>query len=352
MTTPTATITATASQRKLRRIQLARGGNGISFRERSPVRIGLVGLLVTAVLLVVLFNVHAVLARVNSYQLEAMFTEAGNLQAGNDVRLAGRPIGTVTAVELDGAAVLVTMNIDRGIALRGQTTAQAKTATALGVKYVALQPAGTGVLKSGDRIPLSRTRSAYDVTDALQELTATAQGVDTKQLAALLDEATATFSKTPEELSRALAGVRGLSTAIAERDAELQQMFRSAAVVSKVLDERRTQVQRLLTDGNQLAIQLTVQRISIEKMIYNLNRVTGQLKLLVELGRTRLRPALVELNRLLDLLIKNRKNLQAMLSSLAPIARGLAESVAGGPFFTSYVANFTPDGFPLFPDQG
>ena len=61
-----------------------------------------------------------------------------------------------------------------------------------------------------------------------------------------------------------------------------------------------------------------------------------------EAGET-LRPALVELNQLLDLLIKNRQNLQAMLSSLAPIARGLAESVAGGPFFTSYVANFTPD---------
>jgi phospholipid/cholesterol/gamma-HCH transport system substrate-binding protein len=347
MSTPT-----TTSRRRIGRIQLARGRSGVTFRERSPVRIGLVGLLVVAVLLVALFNAHAVLTRVNSYQLEAMFGEAGNLQAGNDVRLAGRPIGTVTSVELDGSAVLVKMNIDRGIALRGQTTAQAKTATALGVKYVALFPAGTGVLKSGDRIPLSRTRSAYDVTNALQELTATAKGVNTEQLSALLNEASATFSKTPAEFGRALEGVRGLSTAIAERDAELQQMFRSAAVVSTVLDERRTQVQRLITDGNQLAIQLTVQRISIEKMIYNLNRVTGQLQLLVEFGRTQLRPALVELNKLLDLLNKNRQNLQAMLSTLAPVARALAESVASGPFFTSYVANFTPDGFPLFPDQG
>jgi phospholipid/cholesterol/gamma-HCH transport system substrate-binding protein len=324
----------------------------VSFRERSPVRIGVVGVLVVAMVLVVLFNAHAVLSRVNSYQLEAMFTEAGNLQAGNDVRLAGRPIGRVTAVELEGSAVLVKMDIDRGIALRGETTAQAKTATALGVKYVALFPAGTGVLKSGDRIPLSRTRSAYDITNALQELTATARGVDTAQLSAMLDEATATFSKTPREFGRALEGVRGLSAAIAERDAELQQMFRSAAVVSQVLDERKTQVQRLITDGNQLAIQLTVQRISIEKMIYNLNRVAGQLQLLVEFGRTQLRPALVELNQLLDLLLKNRQNLQAMLSSLAPVARGLAESVASGPFFTAYVGNFTPDGFPLFPDQG
>lgn len=349
MSAPTA---ATTTSRRIRRLRLARGRSGVSFRERSPVRIGLVGVLVIALLLTVLFNAHAVLVRVNSYQLEAVFTEAGNLQAGNDVRLAGRPIGTVTSVELEGSAVLVRMDIDRGIALRGQTTAQAKTATALGVKYVALVPAGTGVLRSGDRIPLARTRSAYDVTDALQELTATAQGVDTKQLAALLDEASATFSKTPRDLGRALEGVRGLSTAIAQRDAELQQLFRSAAVVSQVLDERRGQVQRLITDGNQLAIQLTVQRISIEKMIYNLNRLVGQLQLLVDFGGTRLRPALVELNKLLDLLIKNRQNLQAMLSTLAPVARALAESVASGPFFTAYVGNFTPDGFPLFPDQG
>jgi phospholipid/cholesterol/gamma-HCH transport system substrate-binding protein len=145
--------------------------------------------------------------------------------------------------------------------------------------------------------------------------------------------------------------VQGLSKAISQRDDQLQQMFRSAAVVSKVLDGRRTQVQRLITDGNQLAVQLTVQRISIQKMIYNLNDLTGQLRLLVELGRTKLRPALVELNQLLDLLIKNRANLQAMLTSLPPDARALAESVASGPFFTAYVGNFTPDGFPLFPDQ-
>ncbi|HEX3306424.1 MAG TPA: MCE family protein, partial [Streptosporangiaceae bacterium] len=285
MSTPTAATTA--SRRRIRRIPLARG-SGVTFRERSPVRLGLAGLLVIAGVLFVLFNAHAVLVRVNSYQLEAMFSEAGNLQPGNDVRLAGRPIGTVTSVELDGSAVLVKMDIHRGIALRGRTTAQAKTATALGVKYVALFPAGTGVLKSGDRIPLARTRSAYDVTDALQELTATAQGVNTEQLSTLLNQATATFSKTPAEFSRALDGVQGLSTAIAERDAQLQQMFRSAAVVSKVLDERRTQVQRLITDGDQLAVQLTVQRISIERMIYNLNDLTGQLRLLVELGRTKL----------------------------------------------------------------
>jgi phospholipid/cholesterol/gamma-HCH transport system substrate-binding protein len=342
----------TATRRKLRRIQLVRGGNGINFRERNPVTIGLIGVVAIAVLLFALFNAHAVLVRTTSYQLQALFSEAGNLQVGNDVRLVGQPIGKVTSVGLDGDAVLVKMDIDRGVALRGQTHAQVKTATALGVKYVALIPAGGGVLKSGDRIPLSRTKSAYDITQALQQLTVTAQGVDTKQLAGMLDQVTQTFSKTPSEFGQALQGVQGLSTAISERDAQLQQMFHSAAIVSKVLDERKTQVQKLIQDGNQLATQLTVQRVSIAEMIANLNGLTTQLQLLVRDGQTRLRPALQQLDKLLALLNKNKKNLQSMLTNLPYDARALAESVASGPFFTAYVGNFTPDGFPLFPDQG
>jgi phospholipid/cholesterol/gamma-HCH transport system substrate-binding protein len=343
----------TTPRRKLRRIQLVGGSSsGITFRERNPVTIGLAGLAAIAVLLVGLFNAHAVIVRAGSYQLQAMFTEAGNLQVGNDVRLVGQPVGKVTGVQLDGSAVLVKMDIDRGIALRGQTHAQVKTATALGVKYVALTPAGVGVLKSGDRIPLSRTKSAYDVTQALQELTVTAQAVDTKQLSSMLDQVSDTFAKTPGELGPALAGVQGLSTAIAQRDVQLQQLFHHAAVVSKVLDERKDQVQKLIVDGDQLATQLTVQRISIEQMIANLNDLAGQLQLLVQDGRTQLRPALHQLDKLLALLIRNRKSLQSMLVNLPPDARALAESVASGPFFTAYVGNFTPDGFPLFPDQG
>ena len=54
---------------------------------------------------------------------------------------------------------------------------------------------------------------------------------------------------------------------------------------------------------------------------------------------------------LVALLNKNKKNLTTMLTNLPAEARALAESVAGGPFFAAYVGNFTPDGFPLFPDE-
>lgn len=319
------------------------------FRERNPVRIGFVGVLVIVALLFALFNTHAVIVRIRSYHLEAVFSEAGGLKAGDDVRLIGQPVGRVTSVGLDGNTVLVTMNVDRGISLGSGTHAQVKTATTLGVKYVALIPAGSGALASGDRIPLSRTRSAYDITQALDQLAVTASGVDTKELANALDEATSTFTRTPDEFGRALAGVQGLSQAIAERDAQLQAVFHRAAIVSTVLDRRKSQVQKLIDDGSQLATQLTVQRISITQMIANLSSLTTQLQALVNDGQTRLRPALQQLDRLLALLIKNKKSLQSLLSTLAPDARALAESVASGPFFTAYVGNFTPNGFPLFP---
>jgi phospholipid/cholesterol/gamma-HCH transport system substrate-binding protein len=137
-----------------------------------------------------------------------------------------------------------------------------------------------------------------------------------------------------------------LSAVIASRDAELKEVFRRTAVVSQILAERTGKVQTLIRDGDLLAIELLRQRSAIETLFTQTSALTDQLAGLVAEGRTRLRPALLELRSTLDLVNKNRANLQLILERLGPFIRSLGEAVGSGPFFLAYIGNFTPEGFP------
>jgi phospholipid/cholesterol/gamma-HCH transport system substrate-binding protein len=54
-----------------------------------------------------------------------------------------------------------------------------------------------------------------------------------------------------------------------------------------------------------------------------------------------LKPALAELDKVVDQLNANKKNLQETIDGVASYATELGEAVATGPFFDAYVQNLT-----------
>ena len=67
----------------------------IPFRERNPVPIGAVGLLVIALLLFLAFNIQSIPLIGGGDHYRAAFSEAGGLIKGDDVRIAGVKVGKV-----------------------------------------------------------------------------------------------------------------------------------------------------------------------------------------------------------------------------------------------------------------
>ena len=78
----------------------------------------------------------------------ADFSEVGGLHEGNEVRVAGVPVGNVDNLELEGDHVKVTFKLDKGTELGNSTAAEIKVRTLLGATYLGLVPAGFG----GDRV--------------------------------------------------------------------------------------------------------------------------------------------------------------------------------------------------------
>ena len=171
--------------------------------RRNPIAVALAGLGILAAIAALTYFSGDLPFIGGGTTYTAYFAEAGGLQSGNEVRIAGVVVGHVTGVSLDGDKVAVTFQ-EKGAWLGNTTTAAIKIKTLLGDKYLALDPEGTAPLNPAQPIPLSRTTSPYDVQQAFSDIGQQLGQINTTQLAQSLQVLSAAFASTPPYVRSAL----------------------------------------------------------------------------------------------------------------------------------------------------
>ncbi len=225
-----------------------------SFAERNPFVIGAVGVGLTLAVTLAALNYDKVPFFNQGKSYSAYFAEAGGLIPDAPVQVSGLRVGRVDSVGLDGPKVLVKFTLDKGIRLGDRTEAAVKTKSVLGAKVLEISPRGDGQLS--EPIPLDRTRPAYQLPDALGDVTAAISGLNTNQLSDSLAVLAETFSETPPDLKVAMEGIGRFSETLDKRDTELRHLLTNAKKVTGVLAERSDQVVSLVRDTNALLAQL------------------------------------------------------------------------------------------------
>ena len=106
-------------------------------------------------------------AHVEGYAVRAEFNSVGGLETGDDVRIAGIKVGTVTALKLDPEwyVASVTMTIDPDISLSEDAFVAIASESLLGGSYVSIQPGGGD--EAGEGHVFTRTQGAVDLMDIL-----------------------------------------------------------------------------------------------------------------------------------------------------------------------------------------
>jgi phospholipid/cholesterol/gamma-HCH transport system substrate-binding protein len=310
------------------------------FSERNPLRIGAIGVGIILVLMLLSVNYDKLPFFNKGTTYAAYFAEAGGLISGNAVQVSGFRVGQVSSVELDGPRVLVKFHVANNIRLGDRTEAAIKLKTLLGTKILEITPRGDGKL-SGP-IPLDRTTPAYQLPDALGDLTTTISGLDTNRLSKSLSVLADTFSNTPPDLKAAVQGVARFSQTLDERDAQLRNLLSNANKATKVLAERSDEVVNLVANTNSLLVQLRSQSSALDQIANNLSTLAQQLKGFIAENRDTLKPTLDKLNGVLTIVDNRKDRVQKALVGLNRYALGLGESVGSGPFFKAYVVNLLP----------
>jgi phospholipid/cholesterol/gamma-HCH transport system substrate-binding protein len=313
----------------------------IPFRERNPVPIGAAGLLAIALLLVLAFNLSSLPLIGGGDRYRAAFSEAGGLNPGDDVRIAGVKVGKVESVDLVGSHVEVDFKVTEPVHFGADTGASVRMKTLLGQKYLALEPAGPGQLKQDSEIPLERTVSSYDIVDAFADLTTTTERVNTDQLAQSLTTLATEFKDSPPEVKAALSGLTRLSNTIASRDAELKHLLASANSVSGTIAQRNKAIESIVKDADLLLVELNDRRAAIHTLFTNTSAMAQQITALVRENRADLKPALDQLTKVLAVLQKHEQDLGDTIAAMAPFTRMFANVLGNGRWFDTYIQNLT-----------
>ena len=313
------------------------------FENRNTIRTGVVGIALILATVAAVSNYDQLPFLDSRHEIRAIFADAGGIKTGDKVEFVGVDVGSVRDIELRGTDVAITMSVRNNLDLGENPSAQMRTRSVLGAKAIVLVPSNDeGRFDADTAIPLERTRTPYDLPTELGKLAANVEDIDTEQLSDALHATAGVLDDTSPELRTALDGVARLSDSLGSRDELLKKLFSKGSAVTGVLAERSHQIDALLVDGNTLFAALDARRSAIAELTSNLSFVSAQISGLIADNREQLGPTLERVNRVLEMLERNKASLEAALPGLARYARTLNDAVGSGPFFNAYVGNLIP----------
>ena len=315
------------------------------FREQNKTVIGAVGLTVILLLVAMAFSADKLPVIGGGKVYQAAFSEAAGLQPNDEVRVAGVKVGKVTGVDLDGERVIVHFRV-KNAEFGKNSRADIRIKTVLGRKFLMLTPDGPGQLGTDDLIPLTRTSSPYDISEAFQGLASTVGEIDTAQLEKSFVTLADAFKDTPDEVRTSLTGLSRLSRTIASRDDQLKLLLERSRTVTAVLSQRDEDLTAFMADASLILQEVRKRREAIHQLLVTTVTLSEQLIALTRENRATLAPALERLHNVVEVLKANQANIDKALPRLASFTRIFANNLGNGRWFDTIVQNLTgPTGF-------
>lgn len=309
------------------------------YRGIHLIRTGIVGAVLAALIIAVGLQPQRIIDWASAVRYEATFAEAGGLLPGNDVKIAGVTVGSVSGVALERGRAQVSFTVDSRVPLGSMTTAHIRTGTLLGERLLVLESDGNSTMRPLEVIPLTRTSSPYSLTEAVGELTTNVAGTSTESLNQSLDTLAATIDQIAPQLGPTFDGLARLSRSVNSRNDTVTELLANTGKVTGILSERSQQINALLLNANDLLDVLVQRRQQIIQLINASSAVAQELSGLVADNEHELAPTLAKMNAVTEMLENNRDSIAKALPGLAKYQVTLGETVSSGPFYTAFIPN-------------
>jgi phospholipid/cholesterol/gamma-HCH transport system substrate-binding protein len=303
-------------------------------------RIGLMGLIVTVMVVGVgqtLTSTPQLFAKPSYFGL---FTDSGQLNKGDKVRIAGVDVGDIEAITIDGDHIQ--MKFSTGSNTIGTESRLAiKTDTILGKKVLEIEPRGARTLRPNETLPLGQSTTPYQIYDAFFDVTKAAAGWNIDTVKESLHVLSQTIDQTYPHLSAALDGVAKFSDTIGKRDEQVTHLLAQANQVASILGDRSQQVDRLFVNANNLLAAFNERSGAISALLSNVATLSAQVENLIN-DNPNLNHVLEQLRTVSDLLDARKDDLASTIKNFGKSITGLNEAVASGPYFKVQLTNLLP----------
>jgi phospholipid/cholesterol/gamma-HCH transport system substrate-binding protein len=279
----------------------------------------------------------------NSYSAD--FTDASGVTAGDDVRIAGVRVGSVTGVQIvhhDTARISFTVQRSRSLPTSVQATLRYRNL--VGQRYLDIgQGPGNGnsTLRPGGVIPVSQTHPAVDLTVLFAGFQPLFQGLAADQINQLSGEIIAALQGEGGSLDLLLSTLGDLTNSLADKDQVIGQLVDNLTKVLTTVGQRDAELSDLIVQLQGFVSGLAQDRTTIGNAIDGINNLATSTAGLLSKVRGPLAKDVVDLTGLIGNLNKGRGDVEYVLQHLAPTVGGLIRTASYGSWFNFYLCSIS-----------
>jgi phospholipid/cholesterol/gamma-HCH transport system substrate-binding protein len=295
-----------------------------------------VAMLVVAAGLVVVFGQFR-FASGSSYH--ATFSDSSRLKSGQDVRIAGVPVGSVKKVALNpDNTVDVEFDVDNRYQLYTSTKAVVRYQNLVGDRYLEITsgPGDLRKLAPGDTIAKENTQPALDLDALLGGLRPVLKGLDGGKVNEVSNAIIELLQGQGGALSNMLASTSSFTQNLADRDQLIGDVINNLNTVLGTVDEKGAEFNASVDQLQQLVTGLAENRDPVAGAIPPLASATNDLTTMLEKSRRPIQGVLENVRPLAQRLDERKDDVNKVIEPLAENYLRLNALGAYGSFFNIY----------------
>jgi phospholipid/cholesterol/gamma-HCH transport system substrate-binding protein len=224
-----------------------------------------------------------------THDYSAVFSDVSGLFVGNDVRIAGVPVGKVTAIELEDPDARVTFTVLDSQPVYSNTRAAVLYQDLVGQRYVGLaNPEQLGsVLAVGSEIPVDRTTASFDVTKLFNGFGPLFDTLDPAALNLFAQNMLRVIQGDPSGIAPVLTDIEKLSKFAKDREGLIVLLIDNLGAISDQIGGKSQQVGDLIHQLEVMLSKFTSQIGGIVDAVKQANRaLVPAMSILEELQAT------------------------------------------------------------------
>ena len=281
----------------------------------------------------------------NSYK--AIFTDASGLTHGDDVRIAGVRVGTVSGIKIvKHNLAQVSFTVVKSRPLPDSTQITLRYRNLVGQRYLDItQGAGDAnkILKNHGTVPVGQTHPALDLTTLFNGFKPLFQGLDAPSINSLSDAIIKTLQGEGGALENLLGTLASVTNALADKDQVIGDVVDNLASVLTAIGDRDNELSDLITQLQGFVSGLAQDKTTIGNAIDGINNLATTTSSLLSQVRAPLARDIVDLSALTANLNNNKATIQKVFNLLPGTAATLTRTGSYGSWFNFYLCSIKAD---------